>query len=151
MTDFNFENEFRQALWQKYSECGKYLIPKDVYNKTIDDLRSATQITATKSRQQYYILQRYEILQCGDIEKLIKKRINNDDPPLYYATLEDTFDIISKAHVATGHGGRDRMLKYLAKKYANITKESVELFKSYCVVCQEKRKRTKITGNIFFI
>ncbi|XP_064086079.1 KRAB-A domain-containing protein 2-like [Macrobrachium nipponense] len=29
---------------------------------------------------------------------------------------------------------------------ANITKESLDMFKSYCIVCQEKRKRPKATG-----
>ena len=38
------------------------------------------------------------------------------------------------------------MLKHLGQKYANITTDAVELFKSYCVVCQEKRKRSKTTG-----
>ena len=57
-----------------------------------------------------------------------------------------TYDIISKAHIATGHCGCDRMLKHLRQKYANITTDAVELFKSYCVVCQEKMKRPKTTG-----
>ena len=49
-------------------------------------------------------------------------------------------------HIATGHGGRDRMLKHVGKKYANITRETVDLFKSFCVCCQEKIKRPKTTG-----
>jgi len=44
---------------------------------------------------------RYEILQCGDVEKLIKNRNNPDEPPLYYVTMEDTFDVIKRAHIAT--------------------------------------------------
>ena len=57
-----------------------------------------------------------------------------------------TYNIISKAHIATSHGGRDRMLKHLRQKYPNITTDAVELFQSYCVVCQEKRKCPKTTG-----
>ena len=89
---------------------------------------------------------RYEVLQCGDVEKLIKKRATAEEPTLYYVSIEDTYDIIKRAHIATGHGGRDRMKAHLASKYANITKESLEMFKSYCIVCQEKRKRPKATG-----
>ena len=37
------------------------------------------------------------------------------------------------------------MLKHLRQKYTNITTDPIELFKSYCVVCQEKRKRPKTT------
>ncbi|XP_047480658.1 KRAB-A domain-containing protein 2-like [Penaeus chinensis] len=45
-------------------------------------------------------------LQCGGIEKLIKKR---KSAPVYYVTIEDTYDIIKRAQIATGHGGPDRM------------------------------------------
>ena len=36
--------------------------------------------------------------------------------------IEETFDVIKRAHIATGHGGRDRMVKELGKKYANVTR-----------------------------
>ena len=42
--------------------------------------------------------------------------------------IEETFDIIKRVHIATGHGGRDRMWKELGKKYANVTRDSIELF-----------------------
>ena len=89
---------------------------------------------------------RYEVLQCGDIERLIRRRTTPDEPPVYYAYIENMYDIIHRAHIATGHGGRDRMLKHLGPKYANITRDTIELFKSYCKPCQEKVKRPKTTG-----
>ena len=109
----NFEMEFRDKLYEKYSECQKYFIPKEVYYTTIEALKSASNVSTKKSRQQYYILKKYEILKCGTVEKLIKKRKSTEDRPIYYITIEDTYDIISKAHIATGHGGRDRMVKHL--------------------------------------
>lgn len=145
-TQRNFEAEFKQNLFDKYAQCQKYLIPKEEYYKTIEELKAAAQVLSTKSRHQYYILKKYEVLSCGDVEKLIKKRKSPGDHPVYYATIEDTYDIVSRAHIATGHGGRDRMLKHLSGKYANITTDAVELYKSYCLVCQEKRKRPKTTG-----
>ena len=146
MAASSFENEFKDKLFKKYSQCKKYLIPKEEYNRTIDELKTVAEIATSKSRHHYYLLKKYEVLQCGDVDKLIKKRKSPEDRPIYFATIEDTYDIISKAHTATGHGGRDRMLKHLGLKYANITTEAVELFKSYCRVCQEKRKRPKTTG-----
>jgi len=65
---------------------------------------------------------------------------------VYYVTIEVMYDIIKKAHISTGHGSRDRMLKHIKEKYANKTIDSLELFKSYCVVCQKKRKRPKTKG-----
>lgn len=93
---------------------------------------------------------RYEILQCGDVEKLIKKHDKPDDTPLYYITvlhyMEDTSDVIKRAHIATGHGGHDHMTKELQRKNANITVKSLELFKSLCEECQKKRKRPMTKG-----
>ena len=83
---------------------------------------------------------------CGDVEKLIKQRKTTNEQPLYYATTEDTYDIISRGHIVTGHGGRDRMLKHLNQKYDYITTEAVELYTSYCLVCQEKQKSPRNTG-----
>ena len=57
--------------------------------------------------------------------------------------LEDIYDVIRCTHIATGHGGHDRMTKELNKRYANITKDSIQLFMSYCQECQKKRKMTK--------
>ncbi|KAK6166128.1 hypothetical protein SNE40_022893 [Patella caerulea] len=34
------------------------------------------------------------------------------------------------------------MMKELSKKYANITQEAVTIFKSSCVPCQQKKRRT---------
>ncbi|XP_037794123.1 uncharacterized protein LOC119589598 [Penaeus monodon] len=89
------------------------------------------------------IEQKYVVFQCGDIEKMMKKRKSVGESPVYYVTM-DTYDIIKKAHIATRHGGRDRM--NLGAKYADITKEALELSKSYRSTCQEKRKRNKTAG-----
>ena len=72
---------------------------------------------------------RYEVLQCGDIEKLIKKCKTPVETPVYYVSI----------------GGRDTMTKYLADKYANITRDALKLFKSYCAVCHAKSKRPVAT------
>ena len=89
---------------------------------------------------------RYEILQCGHVEKIIKKRSDVKDDPVYYCHIDETFDVIKRIHLATGHGGRDKMVKELKKKYANITSNSVELFKSMCRECMKKRKRVATKG-----
>ena len=84
---------------------------------------------------------RFEILQCGPVEKLIKKRINLEEHPVYYISIEDTHDVVKREHIATGHGGRDHTTKEINKKYANITRDVLNLYKSYCHEYQKKRKR----------
>uniref|UniRef100_A0ABD2WY44 Integrase zinc-binding domain-containing protein n=1 Tax=Trichogramma kaykai TaxID=54128 RepID=A0ABD2WY44_9HYME len=62
----------------------------------------------------------------------------------YYLPLEDVFDIIQAVHIATGHGGRDRLLKETSIKYSNFTSELIELYlKMYEVCHQEKIKRRR--------
>src|SRR5688572_15875075 len=65
---------------------------------------------------------------------------------VYFAHNEEMYDIIKRVHLSTGHGGRDKMLKVLSVKYANITREVVELFKSLCTECRKKRKTKCVKG-----
>ena len=39
MAQHNFETKLKEALFKKCSQCAKYLIPKELYYKTIDDLK----------------------------------------------------------------------------------------------------------------
>jgi len=86
------------------------------------------------------------VLQCRDVEKLIKKRDNPEASPTYYVHTEEIFDVIKRVHIVTGHGGRDKMLKALNPKYANVSREVVELYKELCEECMKKRKRPTTTG-----
>ncbi|KAK6178643.1 hypothetical protein SNE40_011172 [Patella caerulea] len=142
----SYENQFNAELFKKYEICKKILIPKEVYFTMIENIKAAAGAGGTKNRHGYYLLSKFEILQCGDVEKLIKKRATQDEEPVYYVCIEDTYDVVKRAHTATGHGGRDRMAKEVNKKYANITREALEIFKSYCQECQKKRKRPKTKG-----
>ena len=73
------------------------------------------------------------------------KRVSPNDPVLYYVPMEETLAVVQQAHAATGHGGRDRMIKELDKKYKNIPREALKFFIGNCSVCQQKavRQRTK--------
>ena len=94
----------------------------------MDELKEACSVKLKTSRQ-YYILGRYKILQCGDVEKLIRKRDNLAEDPVYFVNMDEMYDIIKRAHISSGHGGCDKMIQCLSR-YADITRESIELFKS---------------------
>lgn len=56
--------------------------------------------------------------------------------------IEEFYDKIDENHKATGHGGRDKMLHNLRKKY-NIPRAAVEMYAKLCKTCNLK-KNTEI-------
>lgn len=49
-------------------------------------------------------------------------------------------EFIHDAHLATGHGGRNRLVKEINNKYNNMTTEAVMLYLSLCEEFQKKAK-----------
>ncbi|XP_068206217.1 KRAB-A domain-containing protein 2-like [Palaemon carinicauda] len=136
-TERDIEAHFREELFQRSEGKKSVLLPKEQYNEIISEV-TATDKSGEKTPHEYYLLKKYEIFKCGDVLKLIRRRTANEDP-IYFATLEYTFDIIKHAHIATGHGGRDKMVKELSKKYDNITHDAISIYKSLCIECQCKQ------------
>ena len=58
MAEQTFEDRFKSQLYGKYQKCEKYLIPKEQYNQTIEEIKLAAQDSSSKSRHGYYILQK---------------------------------------------------------------------------------------------
>ena len=72
------------------------------------------------------------------VHKLIKLSTN-----LVYLTHEDRFDSIHKIHLSAGHGERDIMHENTRKRYANITKELLQLNTNIGEDCQLKKKKVR--------
>ncbi|KAK4326939.1 hypothetical protein Pmani_002543 [Petrolisthes manimaculis] len=79
---------------------------------------------------------------------MIRKRKDENSEPVYFVFIEETFSILKRAHILTGHGGRDKTIKNLSQKYANITQESINLFKAGCIECQKKKRRPTTKGTV---
>jgi hypothetical protein len=77
---------------------------------------------------------------------LVRKQTDTASSHAFFAHIDDMYDILKRAHIATGHGGRDKMVKALSVKYANITSDVIEIFKSMCTECMKKRKRFAVKG-----
>jgi hypothetical protein len=56
------------------------------------------------------------------------------------------YNIVMRAHINTGHGGRYKMLKEVNKKYANVTRDVLNLFKEMCEECQLKKRKIASKG-----
>ncbi|CAG2242051.1 unnamed protein product [Mytilus edulis] len=110
-----------EELLKMYNEkCDRVLMPKEKLNIIISRFNILCESeTIKRTRDDYNLLSRYEVLQIAGLEKLIRKRKTEEDPILYFVSLEETFDVIKKSHSALNHAGRDKMQKELNKKYAN--------------------------------
>lgn len=115
------------------------VLPLDTYLKLVKQVEEAERSEKRTPLQQRR-LKRFGVLKIGDVEKLIAR---NEGNIKYYLPADELYDVIDAAHVAVGHGGRDRMLAETSKKYANVTKEMIGLYLSMCDVCQQKKTKKK--------
>jgi hypothetical protein len=60
------------------------------------------------------------------------------------------YSIVLRAHLNIGHGERDKMLKEVNKKYANVTRNVLNLFKEMCEECQLKKRKNASKGLVQF-
>ena len=59
------------------------------------------------------------------------------------------FDVTRDAHLAIGHGGRNRMIKEIQTKYKNITTESIKFVRSLPQKIESSKKGLVIKPMIF--
>ena len=66
------------------------------YENPLDELKSASIVVGKKTRRDYHLLTKYQILQCGDVEKLNKKRKSEDVDPVYFVCIEESFGVMNR-------------------------------------------------------
>jgi hypothetical protein len=54
----------------------------------------------------------------------------NDDSEVmrYYVRYNELYEIIYDAHIATGHGGRNRIMYEVNSKYKNVNIEAINIY-----------------------
>ena len=72
--ELSVEDTFKNGLYKKYESLKKVLIPKPEFFLLINELKHLNEQSSAKSHQGYYFLSKHDILQCGDVEKLIRRR-----------------------------------------------------------------------------
>lgn len=114
------------------------LFVRDEYFSFLTKVKAAKNKISHKTPEDYQRLLKYDIVQIGNVQKLVVPVKNERDPIIYYTYLEEIFDIIHETHISIGHGGRNRMMKELKGKYKNITAELVVIYLNLCEPCQKK-------------
>ncbi|XP_074041468.1 LOW QUALITY PROTEIN: KRAB-A domain-containing protein 2-like [Leptinotarsa decemlineata] len=115
---------------------------QDDYKKLVLEVEDA-KAKPRKEPRHYWLLNRYDVMIVENVQKLIHPLKQGDGVVKFYVHDSDLFTVLHEAHVAIGHGGRDRMLKELDIKYKNVTRHDVELYISLCEPCQKKQKGSK--------
>lgn len=104
----NFKKEFEDGLNKLYIESStrSTLLLEGDYKKIIAEVKEALELRKLGkplSSRHYRRLNRYELLNIGEEEKLIVKRYTNEEDIKLYVHREQLFDIIHAAHINTGH------------------------------------------------
>ena len=93
-------------------------------------------------KSNYSLIKRFQLLEIEVAGDLVTKLVKANTT-LRYVHIEETFDLLHEMHVATGHGGRDILIRDVKKKFANITIEQIMWFLELCQFCQLKRSKTR--------
>lgn len=99
----------------------------------------------TKTANHYHYQKHYYLAKIGSVTRVcVKKKKKNDKPEteqsslIYMIPFEEYYDKLKDAHIACGHGGRDRT-HYQAGAKWKISKKSCGIFVSLCRTCSRKK------------
>lgn len=93
-----------------------------------------------KSNDHYYYHKFYELVRVGNSHHICLKKDRSENSFVYVIPYEDFYDKLMEAHLATGHGARDRMHYYCKSKW-KIPKDVCQLFSKMCTTCARKRSK----------
>lgn len=96
-----------------------------------------------KEPRDYLLLNGYHVIFVENKRKLIYPVKENISTIQYYVTDSKLFQEPHEVNLATGHGGRNRMLKELSAKYKKDTRHDIELYIHVCEPSQKIRKYIK--------
>ncbi|XP_067134166.1 KRAB-A domain-containing protein 2-like [Centruroides vittatus] len=147
MADSNQGTQWKEEFLKRIIQIDKHekkedhynIMTKESYDKLMDEIEEA-QLAEKKTQKQYRRLNRFKVINnCGT-----RKLVTRKEPMKYYLYVDEIFDILEAAHVAIGHGGRDRLKNETSRIYANITREMISIFLSMCKTCQRKKSMRKM-------
>ena len=119
-----------------------FYLTSERYNYLLNEVKEAKSVKG-KQTVHYRRLKRYDILNIGGEEKLTVPLSAEKTEILYYVNFHELFNVIHETHIAVGHGGRNRMIKEMNRKYKNVTVESTVTYLRLCEPCQKKKSEKR--------
>ena len=121
---------------------------RDTINQKIQRLLQLEAGAGKVCQDDYRLSKLYSVVNFGDgVSVLVKKIEKGPEIDVHamerFVPIEDYFDNLLSIHAdGVGHGGRDRMLKRINEmKLANLPRELVQAFVSFCPQCAKKKPR----------
>ena len=139
-----FRNHFNAKIAElnEDKDCSSSYITKDRFAWIIHRLGELEEGDLKKEAKDYRLLKLYDVITTS-IQDTVVHQLIKPGSSLEYVTHEDMFDSIHEIHLSAGHGARDIMYEKTKKRYANITKELLQLYTNLCEDCQLKKKVRK--------
>ena len=99
-------------------------------------------VVTKKEAKDYRLLKHYDIEEIRTPNMVIE-RLFRPGTNLIFVTKEELFNVIHEMHLLAGHGARDVMFHKAKEKYANVTREVLQLYTNLCEDCQLKKKKVR--------
>lgn len=144
--------EFNSALWKRF-KAGKIrnVYPLAKYNDIVEKIKTMERNPPCNTPGEYYLLRKFVVANIDGRERLCckpdncsvsEKTVDSARCDLkFYVALEEIYNCIDEVHRSMIHGGKDRIVRSIQKKgVVNITRETVELYLSFCKVCRPLKK-----------
>ena len=141
------KEKFYEYINKIPQKANSYQMSSAKYFKLMNEVKVAKSGT-NKENRHYWLLRHYDVINVNNEDKLVAPRVK--DQVLYYAVLEELFDIMYETHTSIGHGGRDKMKNKLQQKYKNITLQEIQTFLNLCEPCMNKRNGKKSINMLHF-
>ena len=97
---------------------------------------------AKKEGKDYRLANHYE-RKTEICQGILVQQLRKPKTGMLYLSHSQLFDAIRAEHLITGHGARDIMHQKTKAKYANVTKDQLQLFTDLCEDCQLKKKKVR--------
>ena len=134
-----FNTKLADLSRQKVSSSSH--LPAQKYRSIINRLNQLQNgPNVKKATRDYRLLKQYEVITLPSENNTTMQMLKKPGTDLLYIEQEKLFDVISPIHISSGHGGRDIMQARTKKKYANLTKETLQLFTDLCHECRLKKR-----------
>lgn len=119
------------------------ILTKPKYLELIEKVQTSKSKVVNKKPEDYQRLRRFDVMTIGEKEKLIVPVEEGKEQIRFYVHREEIFQLLHDAHIAIGHGGRNRMEKEINIKYKNITREMIVTYVNLCMICEKKHSVPK--------